>query len=42
LGIEVDGQNALPELRQASCEIDGGRGLADAAFLIGDAKDSCH
>ena len=38
LGVEVDEQHALPQGRQAGGEIDGGRGLADSAFLVGDSN----
>jgi hypothetical protein len=39
LGIEVDQENLLAALGQAGGEIDGGGGLADAAFLVGDGDD---
>ena len=38
LRIEVDDQHALADCRERCAEIDGGRGLADAAFLIGKGE----
>ncbi len=40
LGIEVDDQHPLADRGERGAEIDGGRGLADAALLIGDGKDA--
>ena len=42
LGIEVDHEDPAAEPGQAGGQIDGGRGLADAAFLIGDAENAAH
>ena len=40
LGIEIDDQHLLADGRERGAEIDRGRGLADAALLIGDGKDA--
>src|SRR5256885_1835611 len=40
LGIEVDDQHALTDRSQRGAEIDRGRGLADAALLIGERQDA--
>ncbi len=40
LRIEVDDQHALADRRQRRAEIDGGRGLADAALLVGEREDA--
>jgi hypothetical protein len=42
LRVEVDHQHALAHLGQAGGQVDGGGGLADAALLVGDAKDLGH
>jgi hypothetical protein len=42
LRIAVDQEGALFGHRQAGGEIDGGRRLADAAFLVRDCDDSSH
>src|SRR5581483_11027070 len=42
LWIEVDEQDASPRLGERGGEVDGGRGLAHAAFLIGDGDDAGH
>ena len=42
LGIDVDEQHALSGERQRGREVDGGRGFADAALLIGDGDDAGH
>ena len=39
LGIEVDDQDPVVELGQRRAEVDGGRGLADTALLVGDRDD---
>jgi hypothetical protein len=39
LRIEIEKQDAPPDCRNASGEIDGGRSFADAAFLVGDSDD---
>ena len=38
LWIEIDDQNALADGSERRAEIDGGRGLADTAFLVGERK----
>ena len=38
LRVEVDDQHMLADGRQRGAEIDGGRGLADAALLVGDRQ----
>ncbi|MBG9885239.1 hypothetical protein ABE10_01280, partial [Bacillus toyonensis] len=40
LRIEVDGQNFAPVLCEGRGEIDGGRGLADAALLVAQRDDA--
>ena len=40
LRIEVDDQGAPAELGETGGQVHGGRGLADAALLVGDAEDS--
>jgi hypothetical protein len=42
LRVQVDHQHALPHLGQARGEVDGGGGLADAALLVGNAKNFGH
>jgi len=42
LRIEIDQQHALAVRRYSRGEIHGGRGFADAALLIRDAKDARH
>jgi hypothetical protein len=42
LRVEVDHEHALAHLGQAGGQVDGGRGLADAAFLVGHAEDPRH
>src|SRR5262249_14358349 len=39
LGIEVDEQRPLPAERQRGRQVNRGRGLADAALLVGDCDD---
>ena len=39
LRVEIDDENAVPRRCQCGRQIDGGRGLADAALLIGDGDD---
>ena len=39
LRVEVDHQHPVPERRQRGAEVDRGRGLADAALLVGDGED---
>ena len=39
LGVEVDHQHPVVELGQSGAQVDGGRGLADAALLVGDGDD---
>src|SRR5262249_27347773 len=38
LRIEIDDQDPVVELGQPGTEVDGGRGLADAALLVGDGE----
>ncbi len=40
LGVEVDDEHALPELRQGGGHIDRGRRLADPALLVGHHEDA--
>ena len=40
LRIEIDDQNIFADRGERGAEIDGGRGLTDAALLIGDGKDA--
>jgi hypothetical protein len=42
LGIEVDQENALPELRERASQIHRGGRLANAAFLVGNCDDSAQ
>ena len=42
LRIEIDQQRARAGLGQPDGQVDGGGRLADAPFLIGDAKDATH
>ena len=42
LRVGVDEENSLVRQRQRRREVDHRRGLADAAFLIGDRNDSTH
>ncbi len=39
LRIEIDDQHRLADRRQRRTEIDGGRGLADPALLVGDREN---
>jgi hypothetical protein len=39
LGVEVDEKGVDLLLREPGREVDRGRGLADAAFLVGDGED---
>ena len=39
LRVEIDEQRLASAHGQRGGEVDGGRGLADAAFLIGDGDD---
>jgi hypothetical protein len=41
LGIEIDQQYSLFPARQGSGKIEGGRRLADPAFLV-ENGDACH
>ena len=40
LGVEVDEQDLLARQGEGGGQIDGRRGLADAAFLVGDGDDA--
>ena len=40
LRVHVDEEHALVRERQRGGEVDGGRGLADAALLVGDGPDT--
>ncbi len=40
LRIEIDDENALADGGERGAEIDGGRGLTHAAFLVGEGKDA--
>ena len=40
LGVEVHQDDFFSQASQGSGEIDGGGGLADPAFLVGDGDDS--
>src|SRR5207302_1263297 len=42
LRIEVEAEDALPELRERAAEIDGCRGLPDATLLVRDRDDLAH
>src|SRR5581483_8496793 len=42
LRVEIYKKDALAGLRKRDGEVDRGRGLADAALLIGDRYDSPH
>ena len=42
LRVEVDHQHALADLGQAGGQVDGGRRLADAALLVGNAENMRH
>jgi hypothetical protein len=42
LGIEIDEQGPLPGSMERSSQVDAGRGLAHAAFLIGNTEDTGH
>ena len=42
LRIEVDHERALAGLGEAGGEVDGGRRLADAAFLVREGVDAAH
>jgi len=39
LRIEIDSERTMPALGDAREEIESGRGLADAAFLVEDRDD---
>ena len=40
LWVDVDEQDALVGERERRGQVDGGGGLADAAFLVGDGDDA--
>ena len=40
LRVEVDHQGRLADGGERGAEVDGGRGFADAALLVGDNKDA--
>ena len=40
LRIEIDDQHALADRGERGAEIDRGRGLADAALLVGERQDA--
>ena len=40
LGVRVDDQNGQSARREAGCEVDGGRRLADAPLLVRDGDDA--
>ena len=40
LRIEIDDEHALADGRERGAEIDGGGGLADAAFLVGEGENA--
>ena len=42
LRIEVDQQHLALGSRQGRSEVDGGSGLANSAFLVGDSDDAGH
>ncbi len=42
LGIDIDDEHALARGGQIRAQVDGGGGLAHAAFLIGNRVDSGH
>jgi hypothetical protein len=42
LGVGIDDQNRQIVGRERSGEVDGGRGLPDSAFLIGNREDSAQ
>ena len=42
LGIDIDKQDLAPFGRECGREIDGGRGLSDAALLIGNSLYLVH
>jgi hypothetical protein len=42
LRIAVDQQRADPEGGERRSQVDGGRGLADSALLVGDCDDASH
>ena len=42
LRIEVHDEDALANARQAGRQVDASGGFADAAFLVGNAKNSGH
>jgi hypothetical protein len=42
LRVEVDQQDGLAGGGQGGGEVDGGGGLADAAFLVGDGEDAAR
>ena len=41
LGVEIDEQHGMAELRQRGAEVDGGGRLADAPLLVDDGEDGC-
>jgi hypothetical protein len=42
LGVHVHEEHAAAEGGEASAEVHGGGGLADAAFLVDDCDDAAH
>ena len=42
LGVDIDKKDAAAGKRQRRGQVDGGRGFADAALLIGDGDDAGH
>src|SRR5262249_47094928 len=40
LRVEIDHERALAGFREAGCEVDRGRRLADSALLVGDRKSA--
>ena len=42
LRVDVDEEDALVGEGEGGAEVDGGGGLADAAFLVCDGEDSSH
>ena len=42
LGVQVHDEHLFAQSRHAGGQVDGGRGLADAAFLVCDCYNFCH
>ena len=42
LGVAIDQQRARAEGGERRRQVDGGRGLADSALLVGDCDDASH